>query len=112
MPEVFFHAAAYKHVLMIEENPWQAVMNNILGSQRIMEACIAHRTARFVLVSTDKAVRPTNVMGASKRVCELIMQAMSNNGCRMMAVRLGNVVGSSGSVILVGQRSGNRGEVI
>ena len=98
-PEVVFHAAAYKHVPMLEKNPWQAVFNNIVGSRVAMEMAIRHHVERFVLVSTDKAVRPTNVMGASKRVTELIMQCQQGNGTRFMAVRFGNVVGSSGSVI-------------
>jgi FlaA1/EpsC-like NDP-sugar epimerase len=98
-PDVVFHAAAYKHVPMLERNPWQAVFTNILGSQVIMEKALAHETQRFVLVSTDKAVRPTNVMGASKRVSELLLRNMQNGRTRFMAVRFGNVVGSSGSVI-------------
>ena len=98
-PEVVFHAAAYKHVPMLEKNPWQAVTNNIIGSRVAMETAIRHHSDRFVLVSTDKAVRPTNVMGASKRVSELIMQCEQKKGTKLMAVRFGNVVGSSGSVI-------------
>lgn len=98
-PEVVFHAAAYKHVPMMEKNPWQAVYNNIVGSRVVMELAVKYHVDRFVLVSTDKAVRPTNVMGASKRVTELIMQCQQGNGTRFMAVRFGNVVGSSGSVI-------------
>jgi FlaA1/EpsC-like NDP-sugar epimerase len=76
-PAVVFHTAAYKHVPLIERNPWQAVDNNIFGTQLLIEASIIHKVDRFVLVSTDKAVRPTNVMGASKRVTELLMLAYS-----------------------------------
>lgn len=108
-PEVVFHAAAYKHVPMLEKNPWQAVFNNIVGSQVVMEMAIQHHVDRFVLVSTDKAVRPTNVMGASKRVTELIMQCQQGNGTRLMAVRFGNVVGSSGSVIPLFRRQIEQG---
>ncbi|MGE0084852.1 MAG: polysaccharide biosynthesis protein [Desulfococcaceae bacterium] len=98
-PHAVFHAAAYKHVPMMENNPWQAVLNNIRGTFTIMEQSVLHHTAYFLLISTDKAVRPTNVMGASKRICELIMQSFVDRGTRMMAVRFGNVLASSGSVI-------------
>ena len=99
-PDVIFHAAAYKHVPMLERNPWQAVSNNIRGQQVMVEAAVKYGVERFVLVSTDKAVRPTNIMGTSKRICELILQAhVGEVGTRFMSVRFGNVVGSSGSVI-------------
>jgi FlaA1/EpsC-like NDP-sugar epimerase len=100
-PRVVFHAAAYKHVPMLEKNPWEAVFNNIIGSRVIMEMARRHEAERFVLVSTDKAVRPANVMGASKRVTELLLHVQQAAGTRFMAVRFGNVVGSSGSVIPV-----------
>jgi FlaA1/EpsC-like NDP-sugar epimerase len=98
-PQVVFHAAAYKHVPMMELNPWQAIHNNIRGTEFLLENSIKWRVKNFVLVSTDKSVRPTNVMGASKRVCELLLQSHLGNGTALMAVRFGNVVGSSGSVL-------------
>jgi FlaA1/EpsC-like NDP-sugar epimerase len=108
-PHVVFHAAAYKHVPMLEENPWQAVHNNIRGTQFLLENSIKWKVKRFVLVSTDKAVRPTNVMGASKRVCELLLQSHLKNGTAIMSVRFGNVMGSSGSVIPLFQEQIKRG---
>jgi FlaA1/EpsC-like NDP-sugar epimerase len=98
-PQIIFHAAAYKHVPLLEQNPWEAVFNNVLGSQVIMNLARQYQVDRVVLVSTDKAVRPTNVMGASKRLAELIVQSLQGNGTRFMAVRFGNVIGSSGSVL-------------
>jgi FlaA1/EpsC-like NDP-sugar epimerase len=98
-PEVVLHAAAYKHVPLLEKQPWKAVHNNILGSQVAMEMAVQYEAEHFVLVSTDKAVRPTNVMGASKRVSELLLQSFQGNSTQFVAVRFGNVVGSSGSVI-------------
>jgi len=101
-PHVVFHAAAYKHVPMLEIQPWEAMTNNILGTCNIIEEAKAFHVERFVFVSTDKAVRPANVMGASKRIAELLVQAQ--NGCglsdtQFMTVRFGNVVGSVGSVV-------------
>ena len=98
-PHVIFHAAAYKHVPILERNPWQAVANNVMGTKTILEQAVEHQVGHFIFVSTDKAVRPTNVMGASKRVCELLLNAYKENGTRMMSVRFGNVVGSAGSVV-------------
>ncbi|MCP3954854.1 MAG: polysaccharide biosynthesis protein [Desulfobacterales bacterium] len=98
-PDVVFHAAAYKHVPLVEQNPWQGMLNNVLGTQCVLKACTKYQTGQLVLVSTDKAVRPTNVMGASKRICELLVNAYRESATTMMAVRFGNVVGSSGSVV-------------
>lgn len=100
-PNVIFHAAAYKHVpLMEEENAWQAVRNNVLGTWQVARAAVAFGVPRFVLVSTDKAVNPTNVMGATKRLAEKVCQAMSAEGrTQFEIVRFGNVLGSAGSVI-------------
>jgi len=98
-PHVIFHAAAYKHVPILERNPWQAIVNNVMGTQTILKQATLHQVNHFVLVSTDKAVRPSNVMGASKRLCELLLNAYKGNGTYMMSVRFGNVAGSTGSVI-------------
>ena len=98
-PQVVFHAAAYKHVPMVELNPWEAIHNNVVGSEVVMQAAEKYGVDHFVLISSDKAVRPTNVMGASKRVAEILLQSRPQGKTRFMAVRFGNVVGSSGSVI-------------
>lgn len=102
-PDTVFHAAAYKHVPMVECNPSEGIFNNVFGTLNMALAAQAANVARFVLVSTDKAVRPTNLMGASKRMAELVLQALANqpdpaNTCFSM-VRFGNVLGSSGSVV-------------
>lgn len=108
-PHVVFHAAAYKHVPMLESNPWEAIDNNVEGSSVVMEAARNHGAERFVLVSSDKAVHPTNMMGASKRLAEMIMQRQPASSTRFMAVRFGNVLGSSGSVVPLFRKQIKRG---
>ena len=101
-PHTVFHAAAYKHVPLVEDNPAEGLRNNVLGTQIVARAAMAQGAQRFVLISTDKAVRPTNVMGASKRLAELVLQdlaARSDHGTCFSMVRFGNVLGSSGSVV-------------
>jgi FlaA1/EpsC-like NDP-sugar epimerase len=101
MPEVIFHAAAYKHVPMMESNVQEAVKNNVLALVGLLDLAEQAGCKSFVLISSDKAVNPTNVMGATKRICELILSAHPSNGMRCVSVRFGNVLGSSGSVIPV-----------
>ncbi|MBI4542180.1 MAG: polysaccharide biosynthesis protein, partial [Gemmatimonadetes bacterium] len=111
-PERVYHAAAYKHVPMMEMNPRAAVRNNVLGTWRVAEAAGRHRAEKFVLVSTDKAVRPVSVMGATKRVAELIVLELQQRhaATAYAAVRFGNVLGSNGSVIPVFKRQLEAGQ--
>ncbi len=99
-PEVVFHAAAHKHVPLMETRPQEAIKNNVFGTNNVIQACIKNKVSRFIMISTDKAVNPTNVMGATKRMTEMLLQANGDNGVtKMAAVRFGNVLGSNGSVI-------------
>lgn len=99
-PQIVFHAAAHKHVPLMEDSPNEAIKNNVFGTYHVAKAAAVYNADTFVLISTDKAVNPTNVMGASKRICEMIVQMMANSSkTKFVAVRFGNVLGSNGSVI-------------
>lgn len=99
-PELVYHAAAHKHVPLMEHSPGEAIKNNVFGTAVVAKEAHLCQTQRFVLISTDKAVRPTNIMGASKRICEMIVQAWSRHSdTEYVAVRFGNVLGSNGSVV-------------
>jgi FlaA1/EpsC-like NDP-sugar epimerase len=113
-PEIIFHAAAHKHVFMMEENPCEAFENNVLGSKNLMELAAVHSVENFVLISTDKAVNPTSVMGKTKRLAEklLLIHARKFTNTKYTAVRFGNVLGSRGSVIKVWEKQIEEGKSI
>lgn len=98
-PEIVFHAAAHKHVPLMEHSSSEAIKNNVFGTYNVANAAEKHKTEKFILVSTDKAVNPTNIMGASKRLCEMVVQCRTNSETSFSCVRFGNVLGSNGSVI-------------
>ena len=99
-PDIVYHAAAHKHVPLMEESPNEAIKNNVFGTLNVARAADIYGSERFILISTDKAVNPTNIMGASKRLCEMIIQGMNRESeTEFVAVRFGNVLGSNGSVI-------------
>lgn len=104
-PDIVYHAAAHKHVPLMEDSPNEAIKNNVLGTYNVADAADRYHAQKMVLISTDKAVRPTNVMGASKRICEIIIEIFSQKSkTEYAAVRFGNVLGSNGSVIPVFQK--------
>jgi len=98
-PQIIYHAAAYKHVPLMEENPYEAITVNVFGTKVIADLALKHQTKKVVIVSTDKAVNPTNVMGASKRIAEIYIQSVADDTTRFITTRFGNVLGSNGSVI-------------
>ena len=110
-PDLVFHAAAFKHVHMVEKNPNEGVLTNVMGTTNVARACLSAKVTVMVLISTDKAVNPTSIMGATKRIAEMICQRLSltSTKCRFVTVRFGNVLGSTGSVVPLFQRQIARG---
>lgn len=109
-PDIIYHAAAHKHVPLMEDSPNEAIKNNVLGTWKMVQAADRYKVKRFVMISTDKAVNPTNIMGASKRICEMIIQTYNKHSAtEYVAVRFGNVLGSNGSVIPLFKKQIERG---